>query len=107
MVVDRRALTVFPAQEPGVIIGGGANEVALVAVLGEMQVLGQVVEVDLEVRQFFDETGQVGPARQRVEVAEHRLKIVGHGRAHWCRTETNVSHRLRLVLARNQHNLIL
>ena len=57
------------------------NQVALVAAVGELHVLGEVVDVDLEARQFFDETVQVGPRRQGVEVAEHCLKIVSHGSA--------------------------
>ena len=98
VVVDRRTLAVLPAQQPGVIIGGGANQVALVAVLREVQVFGQVVEVDLEARQFFDETGQVGPGRQRVEVAEHRLKIVGHGSAHFLKLKVTLNSRGGLAI---------
>jgi hypothetical protein len=53
-----------------------------VGVLGEVDVVGYVVEVDLEARQRFEETGEVRPARQRIEEAVHRLKIVDHGSAH-------------------------
>ena len=77
------------------IVGGGSNQVALVAGLGEIQVPGEIIQVDLEVRQFFDQASQVGPAREPVEMAEHRVKIVGHDKTRNFLLEARFSRRSR------------
>src|SRR5262249_58173608 len=81
VVVDRRTLAVLPAQQAGVVVRTGADEVALVGRGREVQVLGEVGEFDVEVRQFFGEPRHVGAAGQPVEVVKHRQEVIAHGSA--------------------------